>query len=78
MIPYSISSPTNEDIFEELCLALLKQHWVKPRLERFGRRGERQNGVEQVYSRNKSGYYPDTGPFDRERRIQQCARGFRR
>ncbi len=46
MIPYNISPPTNEDVFEELCLGLLKQHWAKPRLERFGRRGERQNGVD--------------------------------
>jgi len=46
MIPYSLHPPTNEDIFEDLCLALLKQHWSKPRLERFGKRGEEQHGID--------------------------------
>jgi tetratricopeptide (TPR) repeat protein len=46
MTPYSINPPTNEDRFEDLCLELLKQHWAKPQLQRFGKRGERQDGVD--------------------------------
>jgi tetratricopeptide (TPR) repeat protein len=48
MTPYTINPPTNEDVFEDLCLELLKQHWAKPQLQRFGKRGERQNGVDLV------------------------------
>jgi hypothetical protein len=46
MIPYLIPVPANDDVFEELCLALLKEHWARPRLERFGKKGERQYGID--------------------------------
>ena len=46
MDPYSINPPTSEEVFEELCLALLKRHWSRAGLERFGKRGERQFGVD--------------------------------
>jgi hypothetical protein len=36
--------PPNEDAFEEFCLVLLKE--TRPRLERYGHRGERQHGVD--------------------------------
>ena len=45
MNPYSINPPESEVIFEELCLAVLKRHWNRPGLERFGKKGEEQFGV---------------------------------
>lgn len=38
--------PSNEDDFEEFCLELLQEHWQRPSLERYGHRGDRQNGVD--------------------------------
>lgn len=38
--------PRNEDEFEELCLLVLQEHWQLPSLERYGHRGDRQNGVD--------------------------------
>lgn len=38
--------PKNEDAFEEFCLELLREHWALPTLERYGHRGERQDGVD--------------------------------
>jgi tetratricopeptide (TPR) repeat protein len=46
MNPYSINPPESEVIFEELCLAVLKRHWNRPGLERFGKKGEEQFGVD--------------------------------
>lgn len=46
MNPYSINPPESEVIFEELCLAVLKHHWNRPGLERFGKKGEEQFGVD--------------------------------
>jgi tetratricopeptide (TPR) repeat protein len=40
--------PANPDDFERLCLRLLKAHWYLPKLELYGRRGERQYGVDIV------------------------------
>src|SRR6266853_569981 len=38
--------PTNDDDFEKLCLHLLRHHWSRPGLEIFGKRGERQFGID--------------------------------
>jgi tetratricopeptide (TPR) repeat protein len=38
----------NPDDFERLCLRLLKAHWNLPTLELYGRRGERQHGVDII------------------------------
>ena len=38
--------PTNDDDFERMCLALLRRHWSRPGLEIFGKRGERQYGID--------------------------------
>lgn len=46
MNPYSINPPESEVVFEELCLAVLKRHWNRPSLERFGKKGEEQFGVD--------------------------------
>ena len=40
--------PANPDDFERLCLRLLKAHWNLPSLELYGRRGERQHGVDII------------------------------
>ena len=45
---YRYRQPKNEDAFEEFCLVLLRQHWSMPSLDRYGRRGQRQNGVDLV------------------------------
>jgi hypothetical protein len=42
MNPYSINPPLSEVVFEELCLEILKKHWSRPGLERFGKKGENQ------------------------------------
>lgn len=42
------SPPANADDFERLCLRLLKAHWNLPTLELYGRRGERQHGVDII------------------------------
>ena len=38
--------PKNEDEFEVLCLKLLRRRWKCPQLEQFGKRGERQFGID--------------------------------
>lgn len=40
--------PANEDDFEIICLHLLRKHWNCPGLQRYGRRGQRQDGVDIV------------------------------
>jgi tetratricopeptide (TPR) repeat protein len=40
--------PANADDFERLCLRLLKAYWNLPKLELYGRRGERQHGVDII------------------------------
>jgi tetratricopeptide (TPR) repeat protein/predicted nucleic acid-binding protein len=40
--------PANPDDFERLCLRLLKAHWNCPTLELYGRRGERQHGIDII------------------------------
>jgi transcription elongation GreA/GreB family factor len=57
MNPYSINPPTSEDRFEELCLALMKRHWSRKGLERFGKRGERQFGVDILDTLGESPLY---------------------
>ncbi len=38
--------PTNDDAFEQMCLQLLRRYWSRPGLEIFGKRGERQYGID--------------------------------
>jgi tetratricopeptide (TPR) repeat protein len=38
--------PKNEDEFENLCLELLRLYWSRPKLFLFGKRGERQFGID--------------------------------
>lgn len=38
--------PDNEHAFEEFCLVLLREHWKLPSLDRYGKRGERQQGID--------------------------------
>jgi HEAT repeat protein len=38
--------PTNDDDFERLCRDVLRLHWSRPGLEIFGKRGERQFGID--------------------------------
>ena len=45
-IPQRFAIPTNDDDFEEMCLQLLRRHWSRPGLEIFGKRGERQYGID--------------------------------
>lgn len=44
MSRYRYRQPTDENAFEELCLLLFRE--TRPRLERYGHRGERQHGVD--------------------------------
>lgn len=46
MHPYSINPPESEVVLEELCLGVLKRQWNRPGLERFGKKGEEQFGVD--------------------------------
>jgi tetratricopeptide (TPR) repeat protein len=43
---YRYRQPHNEDAFEEFCLTLLREHWSLPTLQRYGHRGEQQDGVD--------------------------------
>jgi tetratricopeptide (TPR) repeat protein len=38
--------PTNDDVFEKMCRDLLRFYWSRPGLEIFGKRGERQFGID--------------------------------
>ena len=40
--------PENDDDFERLCLLLLREYWNCPDLQMYGRRGQRQDGVDIV------------------------------
>jgi len=40
--------PANPEDFERLCLRVLKAHWNCPTLELYGRRGERQHGIDII------------------------------
>lgn len=44
MSRYRYRQPTDENAFEELCLVLFRE--TRPRVERYGHRGERQHGVD--------------------------------
>lgn len=57
MNPYSINPPTSDETFEELSLALLKRHWLRVGLERFGKKGERQFGVDILDTLGESPLY---------------------
>jgi cellulose synthase operon protein C len=45
-IPLLFPIPTDEDDFEDLCVEILRLYWKRPGLERFGRRGEKQFGID--------------------------------
>jgi hypothetical protein len=45
-IPQRFAIPATDDAFEEMCLRLLRLYWSRPGLERFGKRGERQYGID--------------------------------
>ena len=45
-IPARFPVPENEDVFEKLCLHVLRQYWSRPKLDLFGKRGERQFGID--------------------------------
>jgi tetratricopeptide (TPR) repeat protein len=45
-IPLLFPIPTDEDDFEDLCVDILRIYWNRPGLERYGRKGERQNGID--------------------------------
>lgn len=38
--------PKNDDDFELLCLKLLRKKWKRPQLNQYGKRGERQDGID--------------------------------
>jgi len=44
--PSTIDPPGNPDRFEEFCLSLIKKVWNNPQAQRYGRRGQRQHGVD--------------------------------
>jgi len=52
---YRYKQPVNEDEFEEFCLVLLREAWNRPKLERYGHRGESQYGVDII---DQSGQEP--------------------
>lgn len=43
---FSYPIPKNDDDFEHLCCELLKLHWKRPGLQRYGHRGEEQEGID--------------------------------
>jgi tetratricopeptide (TPR) repeat protein len=45
-IPTRLDIPSNEDDFEVLCLKLLRVRWKRPQLQQYGKRGERQHGID--------------------------------
>ncbi len=45
-IPQRFPIPTNDDDFEKMCRDLLRRYWSRPSLEIFGKRGERQYGID--------------------------------
>jgi tetratricopeptide (TPR) repeat protein len=45
-ISQTFSIPNNDDEFEAICLELLREFWARPQLALFGKRGERQFGVD--------------------------------
>ena len=45
-IPQRFPIPTNDDDFEKMCRDLLRRYWSRPGLEIFGKRGERQYGID--------------------------------
>src|SRR5689334_21670861 len=45
-IPLLFPVLQDEDDFEDLCRDLLRSHWKRPGLERFGRKGQRQYGID--------------------------------
>src|SRR5262245_6244697 len=40
--------PDNEDAFEFFCLRFLRHYWNRPGLQQYGKRGERQEGIDLI------------------------------
>jgi len=47
-IPLLFPIPRDENDFEDLCVDLLRLHWNRPKLHRFGRKGQRQFGIDII------------------------------
>lgn len=45
---FRFPQPTNEDDFELFCLRFLRHAWACRSLNRFGKRGERQSGIDLI------------------------------
>ena len=45
-IPLLFPIPSDDNDFEDLCVDLLRLHWNRPKLERFGRKGQKQFGID--------------------------------
>jgi predicted Zn-dependent protease len=45
---FRFPQPSNEDDFELLCLRFLRELWKCPTLNRYGKRGERQHGIDLI------------------------------
>jgi tetratricopeptide (TPR) repeat protein len=45
---FRFPQPSNEDDFELFCLRLLRELWNCPTLQQYGKRGERQNGIDLI------------------------------
>jgi hypothetical protein len=56
-IPQRFAIPTNDDDFEKLCRDILRLHWSCPGLEIFGKRGERQFGIDLLDLSGKDPLY---------------------
>lgn len=48
MASFCYRAPKTDDDFEEFCLALYKSHLALPGLTRYGRRGQRQHGIDII------------------------------
>jgi tetratricopeptide (TPR) repeat protein len=46
--PLRYPAPKNDDFFEQFCLDLLRAHFKLPGLQRYGRRGQRQHGIDII------------------------------
>jgi hypothetical protein len=52
-IPQQIDAPKSWDDFENLCCALFQQEWANPTVQRYGRSGQAQNGID-IFGQNRN------------------------
>ena len=45
---FRFPQPSNEDDFELFCLRFLRELWKCPTLQQYGKRGERQHGIDLI------------------------------